>query len=544
MKVTYRNKRFEFIGGYEDRYTPKEAGYRWDSHNKVWYAATSGVAEKLEELFDAAAVEAIEKHKQSLSMSSAATADIDIPAPEGLQYMPFQRAGVQYALGRENTLIADEMGLGKTIQCIGIINITNPKSVLVVCPALLKLNWRNELQKWLTNNYRIDILSGTNGNSKTGTSYVNTSADVRGTITIINYDILQSYTEIIKQESLDMLICDESHYIKSSKAQRTKAVAEIAAVAKRKIFLTGTPILNRPNDLFPMLKMFRHPLAGNYIYFIKKFCDAEQNRWGGWDLGYPGKAQAAELQEQLRQSVMVRRMKADVLKELPPKTRQVIAIEPDSVLRAKLKDEQEMQKELKKRKAELQKQAAQGFEDAINQLRAFHVSSLAEISKYRYQTALAKLPHAEKYLDDLLESVDKVVIFCYHKDIAKSLHDTYKDKSVIITGDHSTEQRQAAVESFQNDDNVKVFVGTIGAASQGITLTASSNVVFVELDWSPTIIQQAEDRCHRIGQHDNVTIHYFVVDGSIDSKLAKTHVRKLSGITAITDTPIDVLEDE
>jgi len=549
MQVIYNKTRdrFEAISRFSEKDIVKGAGFWWDRENKVWYAYKADVAANLQEYFDKTAKEAYEHKTTSMTLSTATDADIDIPAPEGLEYLPFQRAGIQYALMRPSTLIADEMGLGKTVQACGIINATKPRYVVIVCPALLKLNWKNELLRWLTDNYRIDILYGMNGKSQADTYYCNVNAEQIGQITIINYDILKAHQNILTAQKIDLLVADESQYIKSPKAQRTKAVAALAKVAQRKVFLTGTPILNRPVDLFPTLQMFNHKLGADYYKYIYTWCNAYRDRFG-MRIGYPTKEQAQKLQAILRESIMIRRMKMDVLKELPTKRRQVVVLDVDSVLDAVIKKEKEKKKEIKqavKEAKEAVKQAGndeKAYKEAIQKLKEVRLGNLADIAKLRHETALAKVPHTIQYIDMLLENVDKLVVFTYHKDVLDQIYQNYKDMAVTVSGDNTTQERQEAVQRFQTDDNVRLFLGTIGAAGTGITLTRASHVLFVELDWTPANLAQAEDRVHRIGQQDSVSIYYLVVDRSIDSKLAKTHIKKLEGITRITDVQIE--EDE
>jgi SWI/SNF-related matrix-associated actin-dependent regulator 1 of chromatin subfamily A len=359
MQVIYikARDRFEAISRFSEKDIAKGAGFWWDSKNKVWYTYKADVAANLQKYFTHSAREAYEHKTQSAILSTAITSDIDIPAPVGLEYLPFQKAGIQYALMRPSTLIADEMGLGKTVQACGIINATKPGHVVIVCPALLKLNWKNELLRWLTDNYRIDILYGTNGKSKVDTYYCNANIEQIGQIIIINYDILKSHQNTLAAQKIDLLICDESQYVKSIKAQRTKAVAALAKVATRKVFLTGTPILNRPVDLFPLLQMAGHKLGDNYYRFITTWCNAYKDRFG-YKIGYPTKEQAQKLQAILRESIMIRRMKMDVLKELPAKRRQIVTLDIDSVLDSALKKEKEKKKEIK--------QAVKEAKEAVN----------------------------------------------------------------------------------------------------------------------------------------------------------------------------------
>ncbi len=178
------------------------------------------------------------KNAAAIELSQASDSDLDVPVPDGLEYLPFQRAGIAYAASREATLIADEMGLGKTIQAAGLINLTTPHSVLIICPASLKLNWQNELNRWLVRERSIDVVSGDEW------------PDSEEDIVIINYDILARNKHSINSKLWDLVIFDEAHYCKNPKAERTKMALSIKA--NRKLMLTGTPMINRPVELQPL----------------------------------------------------------------------------------------------------------------------------------------------------------------------------------------------------------------------------------------------------------------------------------------------------
>ena len=425
--------------------------------------------------------------------SRATDAAIDIPSPDGLEYLPFQLAGIAYALGRDATLIGDEMGLGKTIQAIGVLNATRPETVLVVCPASLKLNWRNELEKWLVNERQIDIVNG-------GGHPFPADPD----IVVINYDVLTKHAAELHTRQWGLVIIDEAHYIKTPKAKRTQAA--LAIKADRKLLLTGTPIPNRPIELQPLAGYLAPEKFGNFFGFAKKFCDAHQTRWG-WD--FSGASNLPELQEQLRSSILVRRLKADVLDELPAKQRQVIVLD-----RAGYAEE-----------LRLEALAEAALEVTSPEVR------FEELSEVRHRLAVAKVP---AILDHVKDLDHPVVIFAHHKDVVAAL--AAELDCVTLTGDHTTEERQEAVESFQRGD-VQYFIGTIGAAGVGITLTRASHVVFAELDWVPGNLSQAEDRCHRIGQHDSVLVQHLVVDDSIDARQVHLVVDK----QRVLDASLDVV---
>ena len=428
----------------------------------------------------------------TVEASRATDATIDIPSPDGMEYLPFQRAGIAYALGRESTLFGDEMGLGKTIQAIGVINATRPETVLIVCPASLKLNWRNELQRWLVDERRIDIVNG-------GGEVFPADPDV----VVINYDVLTKHADDLHGRTWGLVVFDEAHYCKNPKAKRTKAA--LAINAERKLVLTGTPIPNRPVEIQPVAGYLAPSRFGHFFKFAMRYCDAKQTRHG-WD--FSGASNLPELQEQLRSSVMVRRLKADVLDELPPKQRQVIVLDG-----ADYKEELRVQ--------ELAEAESQTTSPRIK---------FEELSRERHLMARAKVP---AILDHLKNIDHPVVVFAHHKDVIAALASELD--CVTLTGDNTSEERQAAVESFQRGD-VDVFIGSLGAAGVGITLTRASHVIFAELDWVPGNLSQAEDRCHRIGQHDSVLVQHLVVDRSIDARQVELVVEKQGVLDASLDT--------
>ena len=239
MELVKENNRFIAITDYAERAIPKSAGFRWDPREKVWWTSEVDKAIRIAESPECEIAPALREEienalhgaEESLEESRATDAEIDIPSPEGLEYLPFQRAGIAYAMKRPATLIGDEMGLGKTIQVCGLINQTKPDNVLVICPASLKVNWQRELEKWLVDDYSIGIASG---------------KDLPETdILIINYDILGKYRKSLGKQHWDLGVADEAHYIKNSKAQRSKLVVELLQGADRRVLLTGTPIVNR-----------------------------------------------------------------------------------------------------------------------------------------------------------------------------------------------------------------------------------------------------------------------------------------------------------
>ena len=518
---------------------------RWDPANKSWIVPQTAAAElaalvaRLDGVTYATGAEkaltdATAARGAALEASRATDWTGELPCPDGLAYLPYQRAGVAYAMSRAGTLIGDEMGLGKTIQAIGVSNAdASVRAVLVICPASLKINWAREWARWTARPMTIGIANGKLP-----------STDV----VVTNYDVLRKHKATIAARQWDLLICDECHYLKNPKAQRTtqvlgkwdkdpaKRIEPIAA--RRRLFLTGTPILNRPIELWPLLKALDPAgLGANWKTYVTRYCEGYQGSHG-WDVS--GASNGNELQDRMRASVMVRRLKADVLTELPRKRRAVVVLPDDgagNVIRAEAEGYARAHASTEAARVAVELAKAGSDDDyaaAVERLHSATQAAFAEISALRHATALAKVPQVIEHVAGALEASGKLVLFAHHLDVIAALADALPG-CVTLTGEHSQEQRQAAVDRFQNDASCRVFVGSIKAAGVGLTLTAASHVIFAELDWVPGNITQAEDRCHRIGQTDSVLIEHLVLDGSLDVSMAETLVDKQAVIDAALD---------
>lgn len=510
---------------------------------------------------------------EALAASRATDADVEIPVPDGLAYLPFQKAGIAFAASRPATLVGDEMGLGKTIAAIGVINIdASVRKVLVLCPASLKANWRRELQRWLVRPMTI-ALSGPKGD-----------LDLGADVLIVNYDALigrsgKALHARLMAMMFDCLVADECHFLKNPEAQRTVAVLGKAAkkggeavpglasrAANRKLFLTGTPILNKPIEILPLLQVLSPTEFGNFWAFVKRYCAAQQKQVGRsgkmvWD--FSGAANLDELQERLRRSVLVRRLKSEVLRELPPKRRQIVTltVEDDEVKKliaaeraaydgAADEDEEVVLALGDDYRAAVAKLSAVAHETAedraalAEELEAYGDEFLPRrsrgssekagidftaLSSIRHQIALSKVPAVIEHVRGMIENdgIGKILVFAHHLDVVAALREGLADHGVVtITGETPVGERQDIVDRFQTDPSVKVFVGNIKAAGVGLTLTAACHVVFAELDWVPANVSQAEDRAHRIGQMNHVLVQHLVLDESLDAQFAKVLVAK------------------
>ena len=274
---------------------------------------------------------------------------------------------------------------------------------------------------------------------------------------------------------------------------------------------------------------------------MSRYCGFSRNRYG---CDTSGATNLDELQEVLRRSVMIRRLKSDVLTELPAKTRQIIEIEPDEktqrFIDAELDGASKKESVYEELKAEIEiakTKSEDEYRNAVTRLRQAMSVSFEELSRLRHDTAVAKIPFVIEYLKERFEEVEKIIVFAWHRDVIDAICSAFPGEAVHLTGSDKQEDRQAAVDGFQSDPKIKLFVGSITAAGVGLTLTAASLVIFVELDWVPGNITQAEDRAHRIGQKDAVTVQHLVLNGSIDSKMAKTLIAKQEIIEKALDIP-------
>ena len=528
----------------------KRLGARWNPADKRWVLDLSinsiqwllnhgiDVPETIQQTY----TEALSSSRSAELLDTDA-ASVSIVAPEGLSYRPFQEAGIAWAVKRPSVLIGDDMGLGKTIQALGVINSDETvKSALIVCPLSVALNWQKESSKWLVRPLSVEVAD---------TSHLPDSD-----LVIVHWGIIAKHKEAIRQRDWDLVVLDEAHYAKNIKAVRTRAILGsrqdnlTPLSARRKIALTGTPIPNRPIEMYPILKWLDPSEFGNWLKYVTRYCAGTQTPWG-WDVS--GASNLDELQTRLRTTVMIRRMKTAVLDDLPPKTRQIIELEASNpqvrkALAIEMETTNATADAIATAACEMEiAKASDDEEEYLAAVKRFHdVQQLAftQMSEARHTTAMAKVPFVLSHLQDMLMgNASKVVVFCHHRDVLESLRQglstTTSDwlgvDTVSIMGGDSPESRQEAVDSFQKTPGTRVFLGTIGAAREGITLTASSTAVFAEIDWVPGNMSQAEDRIYRIGQNDAVTIQHILIEGSIDAKMIKTIVSKQEVIDSALD---------
>ena len=453
---------------------------------------------------------------QAMTASSATSCVFKCKETKGMNRFPYQHAGVRELLLRGNTLLADPIGLGKTAQAIGLIDEVHAAQVLIVCLASLKGNWANELDLWLESDLSYGIA--------TGKEWPDTD------IVIINYDILKKHRVKLQATRWSVIIVDECHYCKNPQAQRTKEV--VALSGQYKVAMSGTPVVNKPADLHCILKWLDPKRWRNRTQYLNRYCNPRMIKVNGRNIWlYDGCTKGDELQKRLRSTVMVRRRKDLVLSQLPPKQRQIIDLDVSYPNLTKVR----------KWLCNLFGGESRLLSD--DEFRAIVSSSaggidelpFGSISEIRREAGEAKVPAVIEHLRDAIDSSGKVVCFAHHRSVIDRIYEAFSEEAVKLTGDTPVNRRQEAVAKFQIDPDISLFIGNIQAAGVGITLTSASHVVFAEASWVSGELIQAEDRCHRIGQNNNVLIQYLVVKDSIDSNVLRTVVYKQNNIDTVME---------
>jgi SNF2 family DNA or RNA helicase len=484
-----------------------------------------------------------------------------------LKQQPFdyQKEAVVFFDGTNGIgILGDEPGVGKTMSSMAYA-AKNKLKTIIICPASLKLNWRNEIEKFSNENafvFKYKPLKKKN---------ISVHNKEESLFHIINYESLETYFKlnyshtcknnkcknkfsdhkkthktcpkcglektissrvtknlspyedeygiILNPEEYDLVICDEAHYLKNSGSKRTKLVRKMFNSVPKKILLSGTAIKNRTEELFSLLNFIDPKEWDNFHSFGVRYCAGYESNFG-WD--FKGASNLEELFQRIS-PYFLRRLKSDVLKSLPPKT--------FTVLPLSLNEKQ--QKEYNK--------LERGVIEVVNNIgeveeveeNGLFISSLVKLRQF---TSKIKREESVDFLQNCIESKQKIVVFCNFIETAEFIYEHFKEHSVIFTGKNNMQEKQDAVDRFQNNSDCFIFVGTIGAAGVGITLTAADTSLFIEEAWSPSDNIQAQDRIHRASQKsNNVRIIKFICEGTIDEYIEQVLNKKESIITKVLD---------
>lgn len=456
----------------------------------------------------------------------------EIVIPETL--FDFQKEGVKKMLSmNSNILLADEMGLGKTVQGAVYLSLKkNSTPALIICPASLKMNWAREIEKWT--HYKTYIINGRNP------QYLSQEFIQKYPIWIINYDILAQENQEEKKAELERrkrakeagfpyrkkaikvngwvdelikfnfqtIIADEVQYIADPETIRARAILQIAGALPeaKKLFISGTPYETKTSQFFTCLSILDPIEFNNRYKYLMRYCDPKKTFFG-WK--FDGLSNAEELHEKISR-FMIRRLKKDVLTQLPPKIRAIVPMQVSKSER-KIYDEVDLQ---------FEKDIISGKKDKSAQIG--HISHLKQASYKAKEKAVIK------WIKDYLTFQNqKLVVFIYHHSTYDSLMQEFGYCSVGLTGETPPGKRQEIVDKFQNDPKTFLFIGQIKASGVGLTLTKASATCFVEFGSTAPQHEQAEDRVHRIGQEaDSVMAYYLILENSIEQDIMSTLERR------------------
>lgn len=467
----------------------------------------------------------------------------DIP---GFAFMlkPYQADGVAHLERWDgNVLLADEPGLGKTAQVMAYAYKNDRFPMLAIMPKTLLLNWRREITLMLGTQLKVLIVGWVPSQRRLGellaqyphVHYSRTPLSGYD-VTLINYDIVQRNRRDLESVGYEYVVCDESHKIKNPKAQRTQAILRLVTGRvpvkgkrgdsrvvhdgiPRVTFCTGTPIVNRPQELWSTVNTLApwHPEFANFFKFATRYCDAHKTRFG-WD--FSGHSNLDKLNELLTETIMIRRRKADVLRDLPAKTFVTVPLE------------------FNRAEYDAVAQAFMGASDWKRGMQTLQIyggnpaksdDAIVAINKCREIAAYSKMASAIDWILDYVEEGEKLVVFAHHQKMVDEITSAVKSAGVgvrMIRGGVSLEDRAQAAQDFQTLPDVKVIVLNIASAGFGITLTAASACAFCQLPWNAADLMQACDRVHRIGQHDNVTVYSLVAEGTVEEEIAELIMEK------------------
>lgn len=441
----------------------------------------------------------------------------------------FQKQGIAYAIEHKRCIMGDEQGLGKTVEAIGVLTVTRALPALVVCPASLKVNWQRELKKF----GGLNAIILNDANQRTWQRFFEIrkqDGQMCADVAIVNYESLKKFfVAKIRREgrftlkSVDFdprkdlfrtIIIDESHKCKSVQTQQSKFVQGIAAGKEYILELTGTPVVNNNEDLIQQLRiMNRLEDFGGYSKFMGRYCQ-----------GLNKSSHLKELNYYLRKYCFFRRQKKDVLTQLPAKTRSYLVTEI-----ANRKEYRDAERDII--------QYLRNYQDADDEKvqRTIRGAVMVKMGILKQISARGKVEGAKDIIHNIVDGGQKLIVFCFLKEVVQALKQEFRD-AVTVTGDDNTQQKQYAVDRFQTDDRCKLIILNYRSGGTGLTLTAASNVLFVEFPYTYSDCCQAEDRAHRNGQKNAVNCVYLLGQDTIDEYLYNLIQRKKDISNGVTGT--------
>ena len=380
-------------------------------------------------------------------------------------------------------LLALDAGLGKTISSLAYIQMKRNEinKTLIICPSCVKVMWGRESKKWI--GQKAQILSGRK------------PYKIDKNLVVINYDVVAYWQKELIKEGYDTIIIDEIHYLANPKSKRSKAIKEISKKSNRVVGLSGTPIRSKPSELFNPLQIINKNIFPVKRAYEKRYCNAYESKWG-WDC--TGSSNLEELNQILKDTVMIRKRKQDVLKDLPSYRETIIPVQID-------RNEYDV----------IENDFKKWLEDNGKSTPA---TVLTQIAPLRMECLKQKLPHVKDWIDDFLNSGEKLVVFGVHKIGIAELMKRYKDIAIKIDGSLSAEKKQNAVDKFINDDECRIIFGniqSIGTGTDGLQRVCN-NALFIQDPWTPSDKHQAISRLVRVGQKWSVNIYRMMAEYTFD----------------------------
>jgi len=462
---------------------------------------------------------------------------LEVPHNMLIEPYEYQKEGIAYALQKKRCIMGDEPGLGKTAQAIGVLTISKAFPALVICPASLKVNWQRELKKF--GGLNAVILSDDNrstwqmfwdmrlqnGRHAAEVFITNYESLRKFFVTKVKHEgrfTLKSVTFDERKDLFRTVIIDESHKCKTSSTQQSKFVQGIAQGKEYVLELTGTPVVNNNIDLVQQLTiMDRLGDFGGYSKFMARYCAGERKS-----------SHLKELNYLLRKNCFFRRLKKDVLTQLPDKTRSYLVMDIDN--RKEYRDaERDIIDYLKKYKDADDEKIQKTIRGAI----------MVKMGILKQISAKGKVQGAIDIIHNTIDGGQKLIVFCFLKEVVAALKREFRD-AVTVTGDDNDKQKQWAVDRFQGDENCRLIILNYRSGGTGLTLTAASNVLFVEFPWTYSDCCQAEDRAHRNGQKNAVSCTYLLGKDTIDEYMYNLIQTKKDIANGVTGTDDEVQEQK
>lgn len=518
----YDNEKFIFACKFDERMIAKNAGLRWDSERKYWYTPDLQVAVRLREFAIGFA-----KTKLSKVIIDHKPWPLPLPvAPSGLHVMDHQKEAIKFALERNRCYLGLDPGLGKTI-CAALISTAIKQPTVYITPPFLVRNVEEEFLRWAPQ-LRVRVFK-----TKVLSTYrLDYDVLVVPDSLLVRSDMQNRIREFIKERGL--VIVDEAHRFKNSDAKRTMALfggkkkQGLVDLFERQIYMSGTPMPNRPVELFPVLNKAAPECIDfmNFFEYGRKYCGGHKNQYG-WD--FSGATNMQELSRRIKnpeRAFMLRQKKS--LLNLPPKIEEVFVVS-DNMSTRLVKFDQAVREACGSSDPDDSDIKAAILENAGLEEWELHVAT------YRRLLGMEKAEPSIEYIKSLLtETEENVLVFAYHKDVIKKLVEgLHQFKPLVATGETSIQERHDTVKEFQNSKDRRLFIGNYIAAGIGFTLTKATRVIFVEFDWVPGVNEQASDRAHRIGQNESVLVQYVVYKDSIDKAVIDSLLNKKRSIKHI-----------